>query len=107
MRDGDFTHGVLVSSGRFTQEARDFAAQQRIRLVEGTELLAGIAALAPERAAELLKVATEGEFLTPTCPACDVKMISRRSTHEGRKYWGCPGYPACKQTIFSVANAPG
>lgn len=107
MRGGDFAEGVLVSSGRFTQEARDFAAQERIRLVEGAELLAGIAALAPAQAAALLAVATQGEFLTPTCIACDVKMISRRSTHEGRKHWGCPNYPACKQTIFSVANAPG
>lgn len=107
MRAGGFAEGVLVSSGRFTQEAREFAARERIRLVEGAELLAGIAALAPERAAALLKLATEGDFLTPTCPACEVKMVSRRSTHEGRKYWGCPNYPACKQTIFSVANAPG
>jgi len=99
--------GVFVTSGKFTREALDFAAQEKIELVDGPGLLAKIQALAPDAAAALLASATAGDFLTPTCPACDVKMESRRSTHQGRKFWGCANYPRCKQTFFTTHNGPG
>ena len=53
----------------------------------------------PEKALELLRFATQGDFLTPTCPTCALKMIPRKSTTHGRKFWGCRNYPACKQTL--------
>ena len=91
--------GVMVTAGRFTHDAEAFAAKENIALVDGARLLEGIAALAPEQSAALLKLATQGDFLTPTCPACDVKMASRRSTQGGRKFWGCINYPRCKHTF--------
>jgi hypothetical protein len=98
--------GHLVTSGQFTREARDFAAGENIALVSGAELLRNIAALAPEQSDALLKLATQGDFVTPTCPSCDVKMVPRTSTDAGRKFWGCINYPRCKQTFFSTHNAP-
>src|SRR5581483_8985539 len=94
--------GLLVTSGRFTPEAAAFAGQQNIHLMDGAELLAGIGGLAPEKSAALLKFATQGDFLTPTCPGCALKMISRKSTKDGRKYWGCRNYPRCKHTLVAV-----
>jgi len=97
--------GVFVASGKFTREARDYAAKENISLIDGADLVGKITALAPEQAAALLKGATEGDFLTPTCPTCAIKMIS--CTNEGgRKYWGCRNYPRCKQSFFSTYNAP-
>jgi restriction system protein len=98
--------GVLVTSGRFTQEAVVFAAKENIQLIDGPDFLAKIAALVPEKALALLKFATQGDFLTPTCPSCSIKMISRRSTREGRKFWGCRNYPRCKHTVSGTLNAP-
>ena len=97
--------GVLVTSGKFTQEARDFAGKEKISLIDGPELVAKIAALVPEKSLALLEYATEGDFLTPTCPTCAIKMISRKSTLHGRAYWGCRNYPRCKHTFFSTAHA--
>jgi restriction system protein len=94
--------GALVSPGRFTQDAVSFAANEHIRLIDGADLLAKLAALAPERALALLKLATQGDFLTPTCPCCSIKMTARRSTAGGRKYWGCPNYPQCKEILFGT-----
>jgi restriction system protein len=94
--------GVLVTSGKFTQEARDFAAKEKISLIDGAALVDKMSALVPETALELLRFATEGDYQTPTCPACSVKMISRKSTSQGRKYWGCRNYPACKHTFFEL-----
>ena len=107
MSAGVLGEGVFATSGRFTQEAREFAGKEKIDLIDGPGLLAKIGELPPAHAAALLEFATEGEYFIPTCPACDIKMTSQQSTGEGRKYWGCPNYPRCKQTYFSVANAPG
>ena len=98
--------GMLLSAGRFTQEAKTYAAAQDIELVDGAAFLARLAALPPETSLALLRFATEGDFLTPTCPSCAVKMISRQSTQGGRKFWGCPNYPRCKQISYATANAP-
>jgi restriction system protein len=91
--------GVLVTSGSFTQEAAAFAAKEKIDLIDGAGLLAKLGALEPEKALALLKFTTHGDFLTPTCPSCSLKMLSRKSTREGRKFWGCVNYPRCKQTF--------
>ena len=98
--------GVLVTSGRFTQEAIAFARKENIQLIDGADFLGKIAALEPEKALALLKLATQGDFLTPTCPSCCIKMISRKSTNEGRNFWGCRNYPGCKHMLSGTANAP-
>jgi restriction system protein len=97
---------VFVTSGKFTQEAVQFAAKERIELIDGARLLEEFAGLAPEKALALLKLATKGDFLTPTCPCCSIKMTSRKSTGEGRAFWGCLNYPRCKQTFSSTENVP-
>jgi restriction system protein len=98
--------GVLLTSGRFTQEAVDLARKENIQLIDGAALLDKMAALPPEKTLGLLKFATQGDFITPTCPSCSIKMVSRQSTREGRKFWGCRNYPACKHTFTGTANAP-
>lgn len=106
MNEAKVAEGVLLTSGRFTQEAVNLARQEGIQTIDGAALLEKMAALPPEKAAALLRLATQGDFLTPTCPSCAVKMTSRKSTNEGRRFWGCRNYPACKETFASTANAP-
>src|SRR5438445_2171169 len=98
--------GVLVACGTFTSEAKEFSRGENIELIDGTELLRKIGALAPEQEQALLKLATAGDFSTPTCPACGIKMTARTSSTEGRKFWGCLNYPRCKRTFFGASNAP-
>jgi restriction system protein len=94
--------GMLVSSGRFMPEAAEYARRNSISLVDAGALLKRLNALAPEKSHALLEFATQGDYLTPTCPACSIKMVSRKSTRQGRKFWGCRNYPQCKQTLPSV-----
>jgi restriction system protein len=103
MTSASVDEGVLVTSGNFTQEAVAFAAKEKIDLIDGAGLLAKLQALEPEKALALLKFTTQGDFLTPTCPSCSLKMTSRKSTREGRKFWGCINYPRCKQTFPGTA----
>jgi restriction system protein len=103
MISGNIAEGVLVTSGKFTQEARDFAAKEKISLIDGAALVDKITTLPPETTLELLRFATAGDYQTPTCPACAIKMIKRKSTTHGRAYWGCLNYPACKHTFFEIS----
>src|SRR5438552_12116481 len=98
--------GVLVACGTFTSEAKEFSRGESIQLIDGGELLRKIGALAPEQGQALLRLATAGDFSTPTCPACGIKMTARTSSTEGRKFWGCLNYPRCKRTFFGASNAP-
>ena len=97
---------VLLTSGRFTQAALDLAAKEHVELVDGAVLLDKLNELPPEKALALLKFATQGDFLTPTCPCCSIKMTPRTSTQGGRKFWGCRNYPQCKQTFSGSTYAP-
>ena len=106
MSSANVAEGVMVTTGRFTPEAVGFAAKENIQLIDGAALLEKLAALLPDKALGLLKFATKGDFLTPTCPRCSIKMTARKSTREGRMYWGCTNYPRCKQTFSSTIIAP-
>lgn len=93
--------GIIVTSGRFTQEAREFAAKVAIRLIAGEELLEMIRAVqfdTPRTAT--LQPPSNAE--TPSCPKCGSTMIRRtaeRGPNPGSQFWGCPRYPACRGTM--------
>jgi restriction system protein len=106
MTSANVAEGVMLAAGRFTPEAVGFAAKENIQLIDGAALLEKFAALLPEKALGLFKLATKGDFLTPTCPRCSIKMTARKSTREGRMFWGCTNYPRCKQTFSSVTITP-
>ena len=106
MTTANVGEGVMVAAGRFTPEAKGFAAKENIQLIDGAALLEKLAALLPEKALALLKFATTGDFLTPTCPRCSLKMTARKSTREGRMFWGCTNYPRCKHTFSSATISP-
>lgn len=95
-------HGVLVTSGRFTAEAVAFARDKPLTLIDGTqvvELVRGVRNGNAQPAAEKPAQATPS---TPSCPKCGRQMVPRtakRGTAAGSRFWGCPGYPACRGTV--------
>lgn len=97
--------GFVVTSGRFTDEARKFAEGRNVQLIDGVRLRAlikqaagttqhvpcGPAAVAPSAA----------EPAAPSCPICTKAMVRRtakRGANAGSEFWGCSGYPSCKGT---------
>jgi restriction system protein len=100
--------GMLVSSTGFHPPAREFAAGKRIRLVDGATLLKQIEELPADRASALLDHVMRGDYLTPTCPSCDVKMVLRTKRADGKGFFGCVNYPRCKSIInLRRQPAPG
>lgn len=99
--------GIVVTSGRFTDDATDFATVHNIRLIDGHDLHALVraarsAAPIPQRSAEAPPPAMGSvPVAAPGCPACAKPMIRRmaeRDAQAGRAFWGCSDHPACKGT---------
>lgn len=100
--------GFVVTSGRFTAEARDFASGRNVRLIEGPQLQAllgqasasGSGTQNPSRAQASARTAPF-EPATPTCPLCSKPMVRRtakRGSNAGVPFWGCTRYPDCRGT---------
>lgn len=94
--------GMVITSGEFTSEAVEFGNSNKLKLVSGRQFLELIKRFPEEKQQHLLNVALEGDYSTPTCPQCDVKLVKRESSKgksAGGYFWGCVNYPRCKQTL--------
>lgn len=100
------TNGMFITSGEFTSEALSFAEGKRLRLIDGDKLLKSIKKLPEEKQSQLLNIALEGNYTTPTCPRCGIKMTlrsSQKGTDTVNKFWGCVNYPRCRSTLVYKA----
>ena len=93
------SRGVFVTSSTFNDEASCFAVENRIDLIDGKCLLQKILELPAVQQERLLKVATEGDYLTPTCPSCGIKLVKRESRKDSSTFWGCINFPQCRFTL--------
>jgi len=100
--------GFVVTSGRFTDEAINFARGRNVTLVDGQKLhgllrqaRAGADRSPAAKAATSLANTSAPTTQTPSCPLCTqpmVKRIAKRGGNAGNVFWGCAGYPACRGT---------
>ena len=97
------TKGWVITSGRFTAEAEQFARQHRITLVDGNRLPAflgkGRQQVGPRQEPPLMPLA--GPERPPACQLCSkpmVERIARKGAQAGGRFWGCSTYPACRGT---------
>jgi restriction system protein len=88
--------GIFVSSGRYTKEARRFAAKSRIQLIDGR-------ALAKLMDLESGGLKGKGEVNNETkagpCPRCGKTLVlrtARRGKNAGQQFYGCSGFPDCR-----------
>ena len=87
---------VVITSGRYTQDAIAFAAGKQLELIDGRRLRSMIAEL--KRTPDELKAGDAG----PTCSRCGSPMvarIARRGPNTGQRFWGCSTYPKCTNTM--------
>ena len=87
--------GTFITSSSFTREAREFAAANGIHVIDGEQLLKRIIERSAEEQDRLMAVATAGDYLTPTCASCGIKMIRRTTKKDKSQFWGCENYPRC------------
>lgn len=94
---------IIVTSGRFSGEARSFAAGKPIELVDGPALLQLVRSVQTTEM-PVPKVAINA---SPSCPKCGAKMVQRtakRGPNAGNAFWGCASYPACTGTREITVN---
>lgn len=96
---------IIITSGLFTQEAKTFARDKPLDLVEGQQLVAMIDSVknnpAPrtERAVSTVAPARNEAQTAPACPACSATMMLRtakKGSAAGQQFWGCSNYPRCR-----------
>ena len=89
--------GFFMTSSAYSDEAKAFAHSNCITLIDATLFLMMIKRLPQEAQDRLLSFATRGDYMTPTCASCGVKMVKRDSKRG--MFWGCVNYPRCKQKL--------
>ena len=99
------TGGFVVTSGRFTDDAKAFADGRNVQLVDGPKLFAlikqakqSLTAIAQQPASKP-HMAQPKAAIEPICPQCGsgmVKRTARKGGNAGGEFWGCSKFPACK-----------
>lgn len=95
----------FMTSGSYSDEAKAFAAPNRITLIDGKMLLAMFNRLPDEQGRELLAFATDGDYNIPTCPSCGTKMRLIPGKEGKRDFWGCGNFPKCRQKLGARRDA--
>lgn len=98
--------GIVVSSGSYTEEARRFAKEAKITLIDGEQLhklIKGIKGEAGTVCHTPENKSVEGGDLPVqvSCPRCGSEMVKReakRGQNTGKMFWGCTRYPVCRGT---------
>lgn len=99
------TGGFVVTSGRFTEDAKAFAQGRNVQLVDGPELLGMIKkakqslATNPKQPGTAAHVKLSGVVAGPVCPQCGANMIkrtARKGGNAGAEFWGCTKFPSCR-----------
>ena len=94
------TGGIVIASGTFTQEARDFARGKPLELLDGSELLKLIAEV------QKTPMPLSNRSHDNICPLCGAEMVLRtakKGSNAGEKFYGCSAFPKCRATKPYVA----
>ncbi|EIK94340.1 restriction endonuclease [Pseudomonas sp. M47T1] len=114
--------GFVITSGRFSEPAREFASGRNLKLVDGRQLRRWIAAAnktapvahvkpdAPVARPKAPVPPVQEEPKAPACPFCRKPMVvrvARSGRNAGGDFWGCADYPTCRgiRPIFSQGPA--
>lgn len=108
MASDGITSGIFITASDFTRDAIAFTKGKNLQLISGVKLLGLIQELLPEQQQQLKCDALKGNYTTPTCPSCDIKMVVRTSSkgkNKGEKFWGCMHFPQCRQRLYIKTNS--
>lgn len=94
--------GFFMASGSYSPDAIEIAKANGITLIDGKMFLAMIQRLPADAQQRLLDLVTAGDYTTPSCPSCGVKML-RRTSKRG-DFWGCLNFPRCRQMLHVKAS---
>jgi len=96
--------GFVVTSGRFTEEAVEFAVGKPIVLIDGERLSKAVATVSrsdrPQMNRDFDATPREpAQAAAPSCPVCNSAMVlrqARQGSRAGQPFWGCRQFPKCR-----------
>jgi len=109
MIDAGCPLGIFITTSSYTAEAERFAAGKHIKLLDGRRLLSLIKTLPETAQAGIFARVTEGDYTTPSCPTCGIKLVLRTATKgegKGRQFWGCQNFPTTCRYSMPAGSDP-
>jgi hypothetical protein len=86
----DIRRGYVVTTGKFSVAARDYAEEKSLTLLSGDIFLEKLNALPDSARAEIMQAVTTGDYTTPSCPKCEAKMAKSK---DDPPVWRCASHP--------------
>jgi restriction system protein len=93
-------HGIVVTYGEFTPEAREFAKANSIALIDGPKLTQMIASV---QQSGNMQAQPKVDRACPKCGSEMVLRVAKKGPHSGNEFWGCSKFPGCR----GVASVEG
>jgi restriction system protein len=93
LTDSGIQHGVFVTLGECTGDARQLAAKHGIEFVKEAALAGMLESTDASSDPAVLRILQNTRKL---CPKCEREMVLRtasKGTGAGNQFWGCSGYP--------------
>lgn len=93
--------GIVVTAGAYTAEARTFARNCRMRLIDGTELANMVDDSKRESRGRGPAIRPGANLAEPKCPKCEsamLKRVAKGGANMGQAFWGCSAFPKCRGT---------
>lgn len=87
---------IFYSLTGYSDDAIQFAKGKHLKLVSGAELLKQVLGLPEPDQKTLLAHVTRGDYTTPSCPKCEIKLVLREGKNGKSDYWGCPQFRSCR-----------
>lgn len=88
---------IVISSGIFTQEAKNFAEGKSIDLVDGAQLQALIGQV--RRTPHAADTPMRHQVSATLCPRCGSRLVlrtARKGANAGGQFYGCSAFPKCR-----------
>jgi hypothetical protein len=98
MKAEGFEYGIFVLISECTREAREFARQNAIKIVDGDDIDDMLAEADPLALAQVRRVIDDP---VKHCPKCGAPMVKRPGSgfYAGSHFWGCTRFPRCRGKI--------
>ncbi|MEM8954718.1 MAG: restriction endonuclease [Verrucomicrobiota bacterium] len=104
---------IFMTTAGFTVPVhREYGDEPGFILVDGWQMLEGIADLGRQSSERLLRFATAGgDWFVPSCERCHAKMILRRPMESSvldEPFWACPNFArlGCRETLSLPESGP-
>jgi restriction system protein len=99
LTDAKVEHGIFVTLGGYTGEAKRLADKHGIEMLNETELARILESVDAKYDPEILALLRDQRKFCPKCESEMVLRTAKKGMGAGTKFWGCSSYPRCRFTM--------